>query len=85
MESTNDNQIADIQMTDVKEDNERSTLFKYYSKDNIIKYGDIVIAYVVSCIWNYFVQKFTFYIFNTILTHLHIYNSNKDTTIYVFF
>jgi len=50
MESTNDNQIADIQMTDVKEDNERSTLFKYYSKDNIIKYGDIVIAYVVSCI-----------------------------------
>lgn len=43
-------QINDIQMENVEDScnttNERSTLFKYYSKDNIIKYGDIVIAYV---------------------------------------
>jgi len=49
MSSTEEPLINDVQMTNSGENNEnkRSTLFKYYSKDNIINYGDIVIAYVV--------------------------------------
>jgi len=49
MENSEEIQNNDVQMTNAEElntQNERSTLFKYYSKDNIIKYGDIVIAYV---------------------------------------
>lgn len=48
MSSTEEPLINDVQMTNSGENNEnkRSTLFKYYSKDNIINYGDIVIAYV---------------------------------------
>jgi len=50
MENSKETQNNDVQMSNAEvlnTQNERSTLFKYYSKDNIIKYGDIVIAYVV--------------------------------------
>ncbi|KAL6631225.1 tRNA methyltransferase complex GCD14 subunit-domain-containing protein [Neocallimastix sp. 'constans'] len=51
MENIKEIQNENIQMTNTEKltnENKRSTLFKYYSKDSIIKYGDIIIDYVIT-------------------------------------
>jgi len=66
MENIKEIQNENIQMTNTEKltnENKRSTLFKYYSKDSIIKYGDIIIDYVVRFLMNNFLGFFFFFLF----------------------